>query len=244
MKAIPNVHHVAKNSTLLIFALPHQFLEALVSDIKNDIPKHAIALSAIKGLSFQNGTPTLVTDIICQELGIDSCVLMGANIAREVAEDNFCEATLGYRNLENAQIFHKLFQTSRFRINYINEVAGVELCGAVKNVIALAAGVSDGLKLAANSKAALIRIGFQEMRKFIDLFYKVNNEIYFESCGIADVIVSCYAGRNRKIAEAYVKTKRPIQELELELLRGQKIQGIPTLGEIYQILKAKKLEEG
>lgn len=73
---------------------------------------------------------------------------------------------------------------------YIDDVAGVELCGALKNVVAVGAGFIDGLKYGENSKAAIIRIGLMEMRLFAKTFYVgVRDETFFESCGVADVSV-------------------------------------------------------
>jgi glycerol-3-phosphate dehydrogenase (NAD+) len=163
-------------------------------------------------------------------LGIDVCVLMGANIAQGVASDEFCESTIGYNNLNNALIFQKVFNTATFRINCVEDVAGTELCGALKNIVAIAGGLVDGLKCGENTKAAIIRLGLMEMRKFAKNFYEgVKDETFFESCGVADLITTCYGGRNRKVAEARVLTGKSFEILEAEMLNGQKLQGIQNL---------------
>lgn len=159
---------------------------------------------------------TLISDIINQSLGIDVSVLMGANIANGVALDEFCESTIGYNLEHNAQIWTKVFHGQYFRISTIQDVAGVELCGALKNVVAIAAGLVDGLKCGDNTKAAMIRIGLMEMRKFCKQFYEgVKDETFFESCGVADLITTCYGGRNRKVAEARVLTGKSFEQLEV-----------------------------
>lgn len=169
-------------------------------------------------------------------------VLMGANIATGVALDEFCESTVGYNNLSNALLWQKAFHTQNFRINVVNDVAGAELCGALKNVVAIAAGLVDGLKCGDNTKAAMVRIGLSEMRKFCHMFYEgVKDETFFESCGVADLITTCNGGRNRKVAEAHVLTGKSFGDLEKELLNGQKLQGSLTSKELYLILKPKKL---
>lgn len=88
----------------------------------------------------------LITDMIQESLGIRLCVLSGANIASEVAEGRFCETTIGYRNRTDGELFRDIFHTPYFRVSIVEDVIGVELCGALKNIIAIGGGLVDGLK--------------------------------------------------------------------------------------------------
>ncbi|KAJ3089032.1 Glycerol-3-phosphate dehydrogenase, partial [Quaeritorhiza haematococci] len=147
-----------------------------------------------------------------------------------------------YRVLENGEVFQKLFHTNYFKISTVEDVAGVELCGALKNVVAIGAGLVDGLKYGENTKAAIIRIGLCEMRKFAKTFFKgVKDDTFFESCGVADVITTSFGGRNRRVAEARVLTGKSFEVLEKEMLNGQKLQGTLTAKEVHEILKIHKL---
>ena len=84
----------------------------------------------------------------------------------------------------------------------MSDTKTVEICGALKNIVACAAGFCDGLKMGDNTKAATIRLGMKEMMKYGDTFYPGGNpSTYFESCGVADLITTCYGGRNRKVSE-------------------------------------------
>eukprot|EP01118_Nematostelium_gracile_P012325 TRINITY_DN4490_c0_g1_i1.p1 TRINITY_DN4490_c0_g1~~TRINITY_DN4490_c0_g1_i1.p1 ORF type:complete len:353 (+),score=106.07 TRINITY_DN4490_c0_g1_i1:110-1168(+) len=241
--ATPDLNDAAEDADLLIFVLPHQFLKKTCDDIKDHVRKNPKALSLIKGLDIGPDGPILLSDIIKRELQIDDVsVLMGANIATEVANGVFSEATIGYRNRESAVIFQDLINCSSFRVDIIEDVPGVELCGALKNVVAIAAGFVDGLGLPGNTKAAVMRIGMLEMRKFAKLFYTVQDDTFWQSCGIADLIVTCLEGRNRKCAEAFVRTGMNFSQLEQELLGGQKLQGTTTAYEVYQILSKKNAE--
>merc|ERR1712215_453252 len=94
-----------------------------------------------------------------------------------------------------------------------------------------------------NTKAAVIRLGLKEMIEYGERYHSGGNlSTYFESCGLADLITTCYGGRNRKISEAFVTLKKSMVELEKEMLNGQKLQGPETAAEVNYVLKAKGLE--
>ena len=129
----------------------------------------------------------------------------------------------------------------------VQDTIGVELCGALKNIVAIGAGFCDGLGYGGNTKAALIRIGLNEMVKFCKMFYPnggIQDQTFLESCGVADLITTCYGGRNRKCAEAFAAAgkKKSLDDIEAELLGGQKLQGTLTAKEVNHILKMKGLE--
>ncbi|KAI8850142.1 NAD-dependent glycerol-3-phosphate dehydrogenase C-terminus-domain-containing protein, partial [Chytridium lagenaria] len=233
--ADPDLLSTTQNATHIIFVLPHQFIPSTTRTLTPHIASSVHAISLTKGVNFHDGDIELISDMIQRNLGVDCSVLMGANIAAEVAEERVGEE------------WKKVFRTKYFRVQtfrLLDDVAGVELCGALKNIVGVAAGLVDGLKYGDNTKAAIMRIGMMEMRKFAKSFYKsVKDETFFESCGVADVITTCLGGRNRGLAAAHVTTGKSFTELEAELLNGQKLQGPQTSKEVYEILKAKGCTE-
>ncbi|CAL1597833.1 unnamed protein product [Knipowitschia caucasica] len=241
-----DITEAVKGAAILVFVIPHQFISKLCDQIKPHIdPGSTIGISLIKGIDEGPAGLRLISDIIREKLDIDVSVLMGANIASEVAEEKFCETTIGSKNLLSGVIFKELFQTPNFRIAVINECDTVELCGALKNIVAVGAGFCDGLGFGDNTKAAVIRLGLMEMVAFARMFCSgdVSSSTFLESCGVADLITTCYGGRNRKVAEAFVRTRKSIAELEAEMLNGQKLQGPQTSAEVYKILQKKSLVE-
>mmetsp|Transcript_46362 Transcript_46362/g.68433 ORF Transcript_46362/g.68433 Transcript_46362/m.68433 type:complete len:350 (-) Transcript_46362:115-1164(-) len=239
--AVPELADAVKGATILIFVLPHQFLPRLLPVIKANLTPGAKAISLIKGIDFDEKGLVLISDTIRKGLGIDVSVLMGANVAKEVADDDFCETTIGYSagSEANGKILHKLFNTKLFQVTLAPDAAGVELCGALKNIVAIGAGFCDGLGYGGNTKAAIIRIGLVEMMRFCKKFYQgVKESTFFESCGVADLITTCYGGRNRKCAAAFAKSngERKWDDIEAELLNGQKLQGTLTAKEVHEVL--------
>ncbi|KAI8379076.1 glycerol-3-phosphate dehydrogenase [NAD+] [Radiomyces spectabilis] len=242
VRAVPDLIEACEGASVLVFVLPHQFVRGVCDKLQGRIAPTAKAISLIKGLEIKPDGVTLFSEEISRLLGINVAALSGANIANEVAMERFCETTIGCRSDADGQLFFKLFNTPYFRVNVIRDYVGVELCGALKNVVAVGAGLSDGLGYGSNTKAAIIRLGLMEMRKFGQTFFGgVEDTTFFESCGVADLITTCSGGRNRKVAEAFAQTGKPIDELERELLNGQKLQGTLTAEEVHSFLAARNM---
>lgn len=242
--AIPDLVEAAKEADILVFVLPHNFIRGVCRKLRGNIKEEAIGISLIKGLDSASEGISLISRLIEEELSIPCHVLMGANLAGEVAKEMFVEATIGCRITEHASILKDVFHSKYFKINTVADSVSVELCGALKNAVALGAGIADALACGANTKAAIIRLGIVEILSFAEKFYEgVKKETFFESCGVGDLIASCYGGRNRKCAELFVRTGKNFDDIEKEYLNGQKLQGPHTLQELYKILKKHELTD-
>ncbi|KAH7401934.1 NAD-dependent glycerol-3-phosphate dehydrogenase N-terminus-domain-containing protein [Phaeosphaeria sp. MPI-PUGE-AT-0046c] len=139
----------------------------------------------------------------------------------------------------------KLFHRPYFHVRIVNDVAGVSLGGALKNIIALAAGFVDGLGWGDNAKAAVMRVGILEMVKFGKAFFGESSRTSTfteESCGVADVVTSCMGGRNFRCAKMAIQRGQTIYEIEQSELNGQKLQGTSTAYEVNEFLKSQGME--
>ncbi|OAY78121.1 Glycerol-3-phosphate dehydrogenase (NAD(+)) [Ananas comosus] len=236
--ADPDLENAVKEANMLVFVTPHQFVEGICKRLVGKIRPGAEAISLIKGMEVKMEGPCMISKLISDMLGINCCVLMGANIANEARIDRiFSFAFIMKKRRENnkrrylsadccrevqrsdsrdkevAQRWARLFGTPYFLVSVVQDVEGVELCGTLKNVVAIAAGLVDGLDMGNNTKAAIMRIGLREMRAFSKLlFSSVRDSTFFESCGVADLITTC------------------------QLLQGQKLQGVSTAKEVYEVL--------
>ncbi|KAL3836825.1 hypothetical protein ACJMK2_022238 [Sinanodonta woodiana] len=243
--AVPDVVEASKDADILVFVIPHQFVKTTCRSMAGKIKKDAVAVSLIKGF---DQTPEvgiqLISTVIHDMLNIDCAVLMGANLAHEVAEEQFCETTIGAATEEEGNLIKEVFETPYFRCSVVTDAQTVEMCGALKNVVAIGAGIVDGLKMGDNTKAAVIRLGLMEMVAFGEMFIPgCTRETFFESCGVADLVATCHGGRNRTLGEAVVQSEKTLKELEKEILHGQSFQGPLVAREIYSMLEQKKLTE-
>ncbi|KAJ7424832.1 Glycerol-3-phosphate dehydrogenase [NAD(+)], cytoplasmic [Pitangus sulphuratus] len=219
--AEPDLLKACAGADVLLFVVPHQFIGQVCDQLKGHVKKEAVGMSLIKGVDEGPDGLRLISDIIHEKLGIEMTVLMGANLANEVADDKFCETTIGCKNMKHGQMLKELMQTPNFRVSVVQDADTVEICGALKNVVAVGAGFCDGLGYGDNTKAAVIRLGLMEMIGFAKLFCKgpVTPSTFLESCGVADLITTCYGGRNRKVSEAFAKTGKEPECLDMRLVQ-------------------------
>ncbi|WVQ70877.1 glycerol-3-phosphate dehydrogenase (NAD(+)) [Cryptococcus sp. DSM 104548] len=242
--AVPHLKDVVKDATLIVFVVPHQFLHTVLNELSRPgvLLPGAKAVSAIKGVEVNGTDIQTFASLIKAKVGLPCSALSGANIALEVALGQFCETTIGCPTHEEVLLWHAVFNAPTFRVAAVEDVSGVSLAGALKNIVALAAGMVDGLGYGGNTKAAIMRIGLKEMTEFCLEFFEGSKRETFsnESAGVADLTVTCYSGRNRKCAEEFAKTGAPFDYIEKKLLNGQKLQGTATAEEVNAFLVARK----
>jgi glycerol-3-phosphate dehydrogenase (NAD+) len=263
--ATPSLKDAVSDASILIFNVPHQFVSNICRQINGSCLPYARAISCIKGVDVSPDGISLFSDTIGRKLGIYCGALSGANIASEVAAEKFSETTIAYAPPEGSTpdfpnglvavpadlptvdhgFFKTLFHRPYFHVHVISDVAGVSLGGALKNIVAIAAGFVDGLGWGDNAKAAVMRVGLLEMRKFGKMFFADSCKsatFTEESCGVADLITSCNGGRNHKCARLSILKGKPIDVIEGEELNGQKLQGTITAREVNVYLKNKGLD--
>lgn len=246
--AVPTPFPYIEEADLIVVVKPHQYVDEVCHQLQGHIKPSARAISLVKGLKVTEGWPELYSSVISDTLGVPCSVLSGANVAIDIAREYFSESTLGYdpEDKEAAAVWQQLFDTPYFKVTGVPDVCGVEVCGALKNVVALAAGFCDALNYGTNTKAALMRIGVEEMKLFANFFFcGILEETFFDSAGVADVITTCFGGRNVKCAAEFARRggKDSWDKVEADLLHGQKMQGQLTAKEIYEAIQRYALEE-
>ena len=184
---------------VLVAAVPTQFMRRVLRRLVRCDERGTPIVSVAKGI--ENRTLLRPTQIIADVVGrVPLAALSGPSHAEEVARGLPTTVAVASRRAELARRVQQLFMTERFRVYTNTDIVGVELGGAVKNVIAIAAGICDGIGLGDNAKAALLTRGLAEMTR-LGLALKARRETFAGLAGMGDLITTCTSpfGRNRSV---------------------------------------------
>lgn len=196
-----DVHDAVVAADLLVAAVPTAYLRGVLRRIADDVPAGVPVLSLVKGLEI--ATFHRPTEIIIEELGPRAlAVLSGPSHAEEVARGMPTSVVAASEDLPLARRVQQAFSTDRFRVYTSLDVIGVELGGALKNVLGVGAGIADGLGLGDNTKAALLTRGLAEMTRF-GVAHGAEAQTFWGLAGMGDLITTCFSrhGRNRAVGE-------------------------------------------
>ena len=218
-------------ANLVVVAVP----SAAFAEVVAALPGRAPILSLTKGLDPGTGDrlSTLVRDR-------PVAVLSGPNIADEIARGLPAAAVIACESLPLAVQLQLAITSSTFRVYVNDDVLGVELCAAAKNVIALAAGGADGLRLGDNAKAALVARGLAEMRRLAEVS-GARPETFAGLAGIGDLVVTCWArsGRNRRCGELVAQGASPD---EAARSIGMVVEGLTTAPVLRELAHRLEVE--
>jgi len=220
------------NATVVVIAVPGAYLKDLLDNVKahkHRLGPDPVVVNLVKSLhrTDDSGLSGVGREIeAALELPVAS--VMGPNIYTEMLEDEFAEATVGVNSGESAlgSRVSALFNGPNFQTSVWEDRQAVEVCAGLKNVVALGVGFVEGMGLGSNVKSAVIRKGLKEMRVVCERMGARNvPALMLESCAVGDLVLTCTAGRGRRLAAEFVKASpRPSWEaLEEKLFEGMKI---------------------
>ncbi len=232
---------IPRDIDLILSAVPTLYLRASLNKISVAISnKTAPVVSATKGI--ENNTLLRPSKIIRETLGKNHqvAVLSGPSHAEEVARKLPTTVVLGGTDAKTLDALQDLFTTDTFRVYTNTDMIGVELGGALKNVIAIAAGMSDGIGYGDNSKSALLTRGLVEMAR-LGVKLGGRRQTFFGLAGLGDLMTTCFSpySRNRAVGESVGRGKR----LEEILSSSEMVpEGVWTVRSVMALAKKHKVE--
>jgi glycerol-3-phosphate dehydrogenase (NAD(P)+) len=229
-KALDGVENV-------ILAVPTKAIREVLSSISEIISYPIVVVHVSKGI--EPDTLLRISEMIEEEMPSallkDVVILSGPSHAEEVSLRHPTTVTVSSTNMEAAEVIQDLFMNTNFRVYTNSDVIGVEIGGALKNIIALAAGITDGLGYGDNAKAALITRGLAEIAR-LGTTMGANPLTFSGLTGIGDLIVTCTSVHSRNWRAGNMLGKGQKLEEVLENM-GMVVEGVRTTKAAYQLAK-------
>jgi glycerol-3-phosphate dehydrogenase (NAD(P)+) len=225
---------------LIVFATPSTALRQVATDLREATGDGSpLLLSCVKGI--EHGTGMRMSQILSELFPEQKiAVLSGPNLAAEVVQNLPTATVIGCKDIECAISLQGILGSKRFRVYTSEEVTSMELGGALKNVFALAAGISDGLRLGDNSKAALVTRSLAELVR-LGVSMGGTAEAFYGLSGAGDLIVTCYSERSRNHT---VGKRLGRGESLTQIIQSLRMvaEGIPTARSAFECARRLRIE--
>ncbi len=205
-----------KDADLVVLVVPSRFVRSTLQTFKPHLPENALIVSATKGLD--EATHQRMSEVAFDVLGRNTAILSGPSHAEEVARGVPTAVTIAGKEFQALEKIQSAFSGKTFRVYTSDDIIGVELGGTLKNIIAVAAGILDGIGLGDNSKAALMTRGLAEISR-LGCALGAKPETFSGLSGVGDLMVTCASrhSRNRSVGERLGKG-----ETIAEIMNGMK----------------------
>jgi glycerol-3-phosphate dehydrogenase (NAD(P)+) len=221
--------------TLILSAIPTQYMRSVWNRLGAHAPQGAAVVSVAKGIEVETlMRPTqIISDAMTGRSAPTVAVLSGPNIAAEIARYLPATAVAASSDQELARRVQSVFSTQWFRVYTNSDVIGVELAGATKNIIAIAAGILDGLGAGNNAKAALVTRGVVEISR-LGVRLGAQETTFHGLAGLGDLITTCVSpeGRNRTVGEQLGKGRK-LEEILASM--DSVAEGVPTTRAVHKL---------
>jgi len=241
---------IFKNADMIVSAVPTQYMRKIWTRLRQHVPQQVPIVSVAKGI--ENDTLLRPTQIIADVLrgpgGVDHpdraprplATLSGPSVADELARCLPATVCAASDDEACAKFVQETFTTHWFRVYTNHDLLGVELAGATKNVIALAAGVLDGLQAGNNAKSALLSRGLAEITR-LGVAMGASKDTFYGVAGVGDLATTCFSptGRNRTCGEQLGKGKK--LEDVLAAMTGV-VEGVPTTRSVVSLAQRYRVE--
>ncbi len=244
LKVDSSLENSVKNAKIVVMVIPSHGYREIFNQLVEYIENNIEIISAVKGI--ENTTLKTMTQVMGEVLsqydnvGVKTGVLSGPSFAVEVARGMPTAVTVGFKNIETARKIQKIFATREFRIYASRDIIGLEISAALKNIIAIATGVCDGLGYGLNTRAALITRGLAEIKK-LGIELGATRGTFSGLSGLGDLILTCTGNlsRNRTVGLKLGQGKTIVQIREEMSMVAE---GIKTTLSGYNLSKKLNIE--
>lgn len=238
IKLTTNLEEAIKDKDLLVVAIPAAFVDDLAKDMAPYIKDNHI-LIATKGI--EQDTGLFVNEILEKYLDTKNiAVISGPSFAIDLTTKMPAGLTLASRNEFTSDLAKKALQNNYIKLRETDDVVGTEICGSIKNVLALAAGMLEGLGANDSTKAMMLTEAVHDMEEILDAF-NARKRTVTSYAGIGDLLLTCTSVKSRNYRFGKLLGEKKSQDEIKEYLSTTTVEGFYTLESIYKLLKDKKV---
>lgn len=229
-----------KDAELIIVAVPAGALDSVFSELKNYYKKSQHICIASKGI--EQNTCHFAHDILKRHIDTDNyAVISGPSFAIDIISHDPIGLTIASDNDKSCRIISKAFQNSYLRLRRTNDVVGVEICGSIKNVIAIASGMLKGMGYSESASAMLITESLHDIKGLIKALGGEEKTI-LSYAGFGDLLLTATSPKSRNYQFGYMIGSKASSEEIKEYRDTKTIEGLYTLKSIYKLIKDKKVD--
>jgi len=225
----------------IITAVPSAFLRDMAKKMAGYIDSRTVIVSVTKGLEEEKGKFKRMSEVLEEELKVKVVALSGPNHAEEVSKKLPAATVIASNSVGILEKIKGVLQTPNFKVYPHDDIIGIEICGAVKNITAIAVGVCDALGLGDNVKASIITLGLTEMSR-IGKFFGAKRATFYGLAGVGDLVATCTSkhSRNRFVGERIAEGKN-FEDIKKEM-HGMVAEGIRTAKSVYDLAKKENID--
>jgi glycerol-3-phosphate dehydrogenase (NAD(P)+) len=240
-----DIKEAVTSSETICMVVPSHGFRKIFTEISKHLKDNSRVVSAVKGI--ENGTLMTMTQVMSDVLKNDEkvknlslSVLSGPSFAKEVAAGLPAALTIGNKKIEIARYLQNVFSTEKIRVYTSTDVIGMEISSALKNIIAIATGISDGIGYGLNARAAIITRGLAEIRR-LGLKMGARKRTFSGLSGIGDLVLTCTGdlSRNRTVG---LKLGKGLKLEEILSEMNMVAEGVKTTESAYNLAKKHNVE--
>lgn len=229
-KKIKFINQIEKKYDLIILALPTNIIKKELQRIKEKINNTPIIITS-KGMNDNKFSYEIVKEILDTE---DIFILSGPSFAIDTIKKQTILLTVAPKNIPN------IFNEEYVKIETTEDIQGIEICGMIKNIYAIAAGILGGLNASESTKAAFLTKIISETKKIIKK-YNGNESTVFLSCGIGDILLTCTSKSSRNYRLGYIIGKKVSEEKIIDYINNTTIEGLKSLSDFKKRFESENI---
>lgn len=239
IKITNNLEEAINNANIIVIAIPIKFINSTLKDLKNYYKKNQHICIASKGI--EQETNLFINEIVKKHIKTNKiCVISGGTFAIDMIKKIPLGLTIATKSKETLEIIEKSLKNQYLTLSYTKDIIGVEICGSIKNIIAISSGIIDGMNYPESTKCMFLTKSLNDILDFITKMNGNKNTI-LEYAGIGDLILTCNSQKSRNYTLGLMIGKKEPKTKIDKYINNTTIEGLYTLKSLYDITKKRNI---